>query len=122
MADDFPQPGAQRRLLFNSQGGIVLRTGVFRPAVKNEHALTVQPVGGPVRRHIGTVPPNRADFLAADRLPRILPVLNCVSIEQHLPVGGENLGGNGRGAPEDLHTHSAQDREGNYQYKAQSDP
>src|SRR3546814_4468586 len=53
----------------------------------------MQPVGRPVGRLIGAMPPDRADLHAAGALPRCLPVENIVAGHQHSAAGRYDLCG-----------------------------
>ena len=54
----------------------------------------MEPISAPVGRDVGAMTPNRADFLAADRLPGVLAVLDGVP-ENRTALGGDDLGGMG---------------------------
>src|ERR1035441_4313440 len=50
----------------------------------------MQPVRGPVRRDVRPVSPHRPDFLSADRLPDVLPILDVLSCEQDVTIAGDD--------------------------------
>src|ERR1039457_2151826 len=50
----------------------------------------MQPVSDPVRRDVRPVSPHRPDFLSADRLPDVLPILDVLSCEQDVTIAGDD--------------------------------
>ncbi|MNS56322.1 hypothetical protein D3C72_891780 [compost metagenome] len=89
-ADVALQPGAQGGLLLVGELGVRLAEVAVGPAVEHEHELAVQPVRVPVRRDVGAVAPDRADLLAAHRLPDVLAVFDVLAREEHATVGGDD--------------------------------
>ena len=84
--------------------------------------FAMQIVGAPVGRDVGAMSPDGADFLSADGLPDVLAVLDDGAGKQHLAVGGDDLGRDGRGVVHDLYANSAQNAKRNNQYKCECNP
>ena len=82
----------------------------------------MQPVGRPVRRHIGAMAPDRADFLPAHGLPDILAILDLLAGEHHLAVGGDHALGHRRGQAINFPAIIAQDEEGEGDDAEQAQP
>src|SRR5579872_60286 len=111
-----PQAGLQGCLLLWSERDVVVGAGLFRPAVEDEYRFAVQPVRRPVRSDVGSVSPDGADFLTADRLPDSLAVLDRVAIKQDFPVACDNLRRNRWRTFQNLDTYTSQHRKGDSQY------
>src|SRR5690606_25689514 len=73
-----------------------------RPEVEEGGRLAVQPVGRPVRRDVAAVPPDRADLLAADRLPDLTASFDILAREERLAGGRDDGGRYRRRSPIDL--------------------
>ena len=50
----------------------------------------MEPVGGPVRRRVGAVPPDRTQFLSADGPPYILARPDSIAREEQLAIGSDD--------------------------------
>ena len=90
-ADLSAQTLAQRCLLLRGDVGIGGTVIERRPAVEDEGQLTVQPVGRPVGRQVGAVTPDRAELMAADRLPDHAAGLDVVAVEQNVAARRDDL-------------------------------
>src|SRR5262249_29106179 len=121
-AEQKTQSRLERGLLFDAKGGIIRRAESRGPLIENENALTVQPIGAPVRRDVGAVSPDRAHFLSADRLPDTLSVLDRRAVEQDGAGGGYNLGRNRGRAVNYFGAHTAEHREGSGNYDPECYP
>ena len=103
------QTALQRGLGIGVQLGIVHAILFLGSQIQPGRQFTMQPVGGPVRRLIGTVPQDRPDRHPAGRLPGALPIENLLFGHQDFAVDRGHLGRNGRGVMIDLLAHPAQD-------------
>src|SRR5690554_2685903 len=72
---------------------MVGRATLARHQVQPGDGFAVQPVGGPVRRHVGTVTPDRTELLATDGLPHLASGLDVAAREDDAAVRR----GDGRG-------------------------
>jgi hypothetical protein len=79
------------RLWFYGQRSEMHRPEVTGPVIEDEHGLTVQPLCCPIRREVGSVPPDRADMLSPEGLRHSLPMLDGVVVKHHTSIGGDDL-------------------------------
>jgi hypothetical protein len=108
----FLQARVERGLLADLQAGIAGAVRLLRPYLAQRDGLAVQPVGRPVRRKIGAVPPDRAELLATGGQPGFLAALNAAFGENGLPLDADDLLGDRRCADIDLGAHPAECGEG----------
>ena len=117
------QAGREGGLFRGAQGGIAGRLVVApRPLVEDVHGLAVQPVRGPVRRHVAAVAPDRAQLLAARGLPDLAAGFDVGAGEHHLAAAGDHLLGHRRHFPMDLAADPQQDGKRDAQQDRQCDP
>ena len=62
----------------------------LRPPVEDRLGLAVQPVRAPVRGDVAAVAPDRAQLLAADRLPHLAAGLDVLAGVDHAAVGADH--------------------------------
>ena len=116
------KPRLEGRPLFHAERRVIRGARCLSPAVEDEHAFAMQPVGRPIGRHVRSVTPDGANLLAADRLPDALSVLNVPAVEYDRPSSRHDLRRNGGRVREDLDPHSAQHGERDGQHQPQRDP
>ena len=85
------QAGSECSLPLNIERSVILRSRFPCPFVKNEYALAVQPIGAPVWRNVGAMTPDRANFLATDGLPHVLPIAYCITGEEYSAIRSHYL-------------------------------
>jgi hypothetical protein len=90
------EPLAQRRLALAAERVVAGHALALGPAVEDERALAVEPVGAPVRRDVGAVAPDGPHLLAADRLPDVLPAADVVAGQHDPATGRDHALGDGR--------------------------
>src|SRR5215470_12961367 len=93
-----------------------------RPVVEDERALTMEPVGSPVGRHVAAVTPDRADFHPAQRLPDGLAAADSPIGSHHLAVGRDDTLRDRRHVLLDAAADPAQHGEAEEQHDRQEDP
>ncbi len=76
-ADPRLQPGLQRGALLRRQVREVGAVVAARDDVQPRDRLAMQPVGGPVRRHVAAMTPDGAELLAARGLPHLPAPVRC---------------------------------------------
>src|ERR1035438_5546798 len=76
------KPRLEGRPLFNAEPRVIRGARCLSPAVEDEHAFAMQPVGRPIGRHVRSVAPDGANLLAADRLPDALSALYVAAVER----------------------------------------
>ena len=90
------QLGVERRLLAGLQVGVAGAVLLLRTDLAQRDRLAVQPVGRPVRRQVGAVPPDRAELLAAGGEPGFLAALDAAFGEEGVALrtdDGLGIGG-----------------------------
>src|SRR5208337_1095839 len=122
VASDFGESALESRALFGGQGRVVSEAFRPRPAIENDHRLTVEVIGAPIWSNISAVPPDRSDFLTSGRLPDILSVANGFASEQYSPVGCYDLARDGWSIADCLITHTAENGEGDQHDQPECDP
>ncbi|MNK94276.1 hypothetical protein D3C87_1144730 [compost metagenome] len=113
---------AQQGLLVVIDILISLGVILLRRQLQPGEQFAVQPVGGPVRRLIGTVTPDRAQLHAANALPGRLAVEDVVGTKQDLALDALHLIGNRWCLSIDLVTEPAEQAEGHAEDANQRPP
>jgi hypothetical protein len=113
---------AKARLYFGSEIGVGARVVAIGPQLEQRQRLAVKPVGRPVGGLVGAVAPDRAELLAAGRLPDLLAGQDVVFRREHGAVRGDDALGEGRGLAVDLAAVEAEDHEGDEERRPQAQP
>src|SRR5262249_22504101 len=85
-----PEPLSQRRLRLWPQVGVWPALLGPRPVVENELAFAMEPISGPIGRHVAAVTPDGADLHPAHRLPYGLAALDRALGGDHPAVGRDD--------------------------------
>jgi len=115
-------PGVDRRALIGGKTVVVGLVARLAQEVPQDYRFAVQPVGGPVRRHVAAVSPHGAELLPAGGQPRLLALPDLLGGEQRLAADGLYSVWNRRSRQVDLSPEPAERRKGQHEDDPQHRP
>src|SRR5262249_50725004 len=89
-----PEPLAQSRLWLWPQLDVASGMLGARPVVEDQQAFAMEPVGGPIGRHVAAVTPDRSNFHPSQCLPHGLAGADRAFRSDHLAVARDDALGN----------------------------
>src|SRR5262249_50507946 len=116
------QPFAQGRLRLRPELRVASPLLGARPVVEDQLGLTMEPVGGPVGRHVAAVTPDGADFHSSQGLPDRLTALDGAIGHDDAPVRRDDALRDGRHVLVDAAADPAQHGKAEDHHDRQHDP
>src|SRR5438874_12189626 len=58
---------------------VTLALGLRRPVLQEPRGFAMEPIGGPIRCHVGAMSPNASQLLTANRLPDVLAIFDVLA-------------------------------------------